>query len=427
MADSVEPSEIGAPASRRIAPGGLSALVLSSIGWIGAARIVTGVGGVLRYLIFARLLRPFDFGVFGAASAAELLLLGLTDLNLSAALVPQEGEIDEFLDTVWVAGVARAILVSLALVALARPFARFFQIGDLYTVFFVYAPFPILSGISSPAVAARLARDLEFRISLVLNGAEFAAGFIFGVGAMLFWRDWRGLIVSMYAAQIARTALTYCYYPYRPRFAFDYRCARRLFEFGGWVTARRLADFISRKLDSFAIGHFLGPQVLGQYQFAFRVGQLPTFEVAYTSGLALFPLMRRLDGRRAGRLILAAAALVVGSGIFYTAVIYRLGPRLIALTVGPKWLGALPPLCLLCVSGTIGGVLAVAAFCLDGLNAPASSFKISLVSAGVLSLLVVPFTLMFGVRGAAAAVVISVVVPLPVMVKLLDDARKRIE
>ena len=77
MADSVEPSEIGAPASRRIAPGGLSALVLSSIGWIGAARIVTGVGGVLRYLIFARLLRPFDFGVFGAASAADKVTIPL--------------------------------------------------------------------------------------------------------------------------------------------------------------------------------------------------------------------------------------------------------------------------------------------------------------------------------------------------------------
>jgi O-antigen/teichoic acid export membrane protein len=70
---------------------------------------------------------------------------------------------------------------------------------------------------------------------------------------------------------------------------------------------------------------------------------------------------------------------------------------------------------------------AVGGFCLDGLKQPASSFKISLLSALVLAALVVPLTLMFGVKGTAAAVIASAVLPMPLMLKLMDGAREKLE
>ncbi len=406
---------------------GLGALFLRGLGWVGAARTVTAVGGVLRYIVFARLLRPFDFGVFGAASVAGSLLLALTDLNLPAALVPQTHQVDEYLDTIWTTAVARGVLASLILAAAAKPLARFFQIGDLHIVFLLFALYPMVSILTSPGAGSRILRDLKFRTSLVLNCVELGAGFIFGLGAILFWHDWRGLIVSAYAAQISRTALTFYYYPYRPRMVFDYQRARRLFEFGGWVSVRRIADFAARKVDSVAVGHFLGPQVLGEYQFAFRVGELPTFEVAYAIGLVLFPLVSRLDRARFARLVLPTSAFVAASGIVYAVVMYKWGAPILRLTVGAKWLGALAPLYLLCLAGIFLGLLAVGCYCLDGLNEPASSFKISLLGAVVLAVLVVPLTMMFGVKGTAAAVVASAVLPMPLMLKLMGNAREKLE
>ena len=419
--------EDDAAAPSRLVSAGLGALFLRALGWVGAARTVTAVGGVLRYIVFARLLRPFDFGVFGAASVAGSLLFALTDLNLAAALVPQIHQVDEYLDTIWTTAVARGVLVSLAMAAMAKPLARFFQIGDLHIVFLLFALYPMVCALSSPAAGSRILRDLKFRTSLVLNCVELGAGFIFGLGAILFWHDWHGLIVSAYAAQISRTALTFYYYPYHPRLVFDYQRARRLFDFGGWVTVRRLADFAARKVDSVAVGHFLGPQVLGEYQFAFRVGELPTFEVAYSMGLVLFPLVSRLDRARFARLVLPTNLLVAASGILYAAVLYKWGAPILDFTVGSKWLGALPPLYLLSVAGIFGGLLAVGGFCFDGLNEPKSSFKISLLSALILTVLVVPLTLTFGVKGTAAAVVASAVLPMPLLQKLMRSARERME
>jgi len=401
-----------------IGPGELRRVFLRSLGWTGAARLAAGLGGGLRYLVFARLLSPFDFGVFGAASVAELLLREFTDPNFSRALVPRKEKINQYLDTVWSVAVAQGVLIAIVMVAAARPLARFFRIGHLGLAFVAIAPFPIVTGMASPAVAARIYRDLDFRVSLILNVAELVAGFSFGLAAILFWRDWRGLMAATYAAQLTRTALSYYFYPYRPRLAFDFARARKLFKFGGWITARRIAEGAARKIDSLAVGHFLGPQVLGEYQLAFRAGELSTFEVAYATGLVLFPMLRRLDRRNVGRFLLGANALVLAAGILYAGVIWGWGGQIISLAVGSKWMGALPPLRLLCLFGIFAGLLAVGTQCLDGLNAPKPAFKVSLLSVAILAILVLPLTLAFGVSGTAAAVVASAAIPLPWMFRL---------
>ncbi len=114
-----------------IAPGELRNVFLRSLGWTGAARLAAALGGALRYIVFARLLSPFDFGVFGAASVVELLLREFTDPNLSRALVPRKEEINQYLDTVWSAAVAQGVLIAIVLIVAARPLARFFRIGHL--------------------------------------------------------------------------------------------------------------------------------------------------------------------------------------------------------------------------------------------------------------------------------------------------------
>ena len=44
-----------------------------------------------------------------------------------------------------------------------------------------------------------LYRRLDFHFVTILNVSEVAASFIFGLIAVLYWRDWRGLVFSMLA------------------------------------------------------------------------------------------------------------------------------------------------------------------------------------------------------------------------------------
>ena len=175
------------------------------------------------------------------------------------------------------------------------------------------------------------------------------------------------------------------------------------------------------------VGHFLGAQALGEYQFAFRAGELSTFEVAYATGLVLFPMIRHLDRRSIGRLLMGANTLVLAAGIIYAGAIWVWGAQIISLTVGAKWLGALAPLRVLCLFGISGGLLAVGTQSLDGLNAPESSFRVNLLAVTTLMILVVPLTLAWGVIGTALAVVASATVPLPWMFRLEREVRGRLQ
>jgi lipopolysaccharide exporter len=418
-----------APGEGRRAHGAAPALgdtLLRSLSWIGIARAVSGLGALARYVIFARLLAPFDFGVVGAACFFEVLFQSIANPNFERALVAEPEAIEPFLDTVWVAMLVRGAVVGAALALFARPLAAVFNIEASHRVFVIVAPMALLIALKSPASTGRIYRGLDFQISTALNLAELLASLAGGLAGILWWRDWRGLLAAMYAGHAARTGLSYWYYPYRPRLRFDRSRARRMFVYGRWITVRSIAEFAARNLDNLVVGRLLGPRALGEYQVAFRAGELPPAEVASGLGMVSFPMVARLASGPAARnrLFMLSAAGLGLFGVVYAALIWRFGPVLIAATLGPQWLGALAPLRLLCLYGVFQGITSIGTDFLDGLKEPASSLQLTLIGAAALAILIYPLTISLGASGAALAVVISAAAPMPRMLTLYRHANE---
>ncbi|HVB80565.1 MAG TPA: oligosaccharide flippase family protein [Candidatus Binataceae bacterium] len=408
---------------------GASALrhaLVRSLSWVSVARAISGLGAIVRYVVFARLLTPFDFGVVGAASFFEVLFQTVANPNFERALVAETDAIEPYLDTVWVTMLAQGAIVALALAVLARPLAAVFRIEGSHRVFVLVAPIALLIALKSPASTGRIYRGLDFRISAVLNLAEVLASLAGGVAGILVWRDWRGLVIAMYCGHLARTGLSYGFYPYRPRLRFDPARARRMFAYGRWVTVRSITEFVARNLDNLAVGHLLGPRALGEYQMAFRIGEFPPAELANGLGMVSFPVVARLrtKPRTRDRLFGLMSGVVALFGIAYATSIFRYGPALIAATVGAQWIGALAPLRLLCIYGMFAGFAGIGTSFLDGLGVPAFSLRLTLISAATLAVLVYPLTAAAGASGAALAIVISAVAPMPWMLKLYVRANE---
>jgi O-antigen/teichoic acid export membrane protein len=404
-------------------------VLFRSVSWTSAARGAAIVGVLSRYVIFARLLKPFDFGVISSASLCLMLGNSLTNPNFDSALVARHDEITPYLDTVWVTLLAQGALVGFALFAMSWPLAVFFRIPGAYRVFWALAPLALIVSLRSPASSSRIYRKMDFRISFMLTASEQTAGFLIGLSAILWFGDWRGLICAMYAESLARSASTYWYFPYKPRFRFDLARFRSLFSYGRWVTIRGLTDYVSHNLHNLVVGHLLGAKVLGEYQMAFRLGELPGTEVAAVAGLVSFPLVSRIGNERAQRRRLFAwtSGTVALVGITYAMFLLHFGPLLITKTIGTKWLGAVPALRLLCFYGLAQGLVIVGAHFLDGLGQPEASFRISSITTVTLVLLIYPLTASFGSVGAAAAAVTAVVIPLPIVLNLCRDATKKSE
>ncbi len=402
----------------------LRSAFIRGVGWAGLARALAFVFSMFRYVVFARLLDPREFGIAGAAAFAMGLLSALTSPSFGQALVQQDDDVEPYLDTVFTTGIVRALILTLIMVAAAHPLAAFFKQPDDYRVFWALAPFMIIYAMQSPGTVVYY-RRLDFRIAFALNAAELATAFGVGLGAILYWHDWRGLVAGMLAGQVARSAVTHWYFPYRPRFRFDLSKARRMFGFGRWVTGQQLASYVARRIDSLAVAHLLGPGALGEYQMAFRAGELPAGEFAMSMGLVAFPLSARLRGhpRERRRAFAAICAIVFAAGAGYAAIMFLWGADIVRFAFGPRWLGALAPLQLLALYGLFQGLQAVGGYFLDGMGAPKASFQVTTVRALTLAALVFPMTLWGGTRGTAAAGLISVILPLPLMLALFRRAQ----
>ncbi len=394
---------------------------VTGLSWTAAARGLSSIGTTARYLLFVRLLKPFDFGVMASATLVFAALSAVTEPRMGQALIQQEDEIDPYLDTLFTTYFVRSLIIGLMLVVFSRPLGNFFHLGNAYTVFWAIVPFPILQGIQSPRLYS-LFRHLDFHLVTILNVSEVAASLIFGFMAVLYWRDWRGLIFSVLIGAVVRTVLTYWLFPHWPRLGFSMARAKTMLSFGLWLSFGTLCEFIARQLDNLVVGRLLGPGALGNYQMAFRAGEMPVAEFTASTSLVTFPMVAQLRGDRhaRARLFWSTTAVVAAVGLAYAAIIFAFGPRIVLRLFGPAWINAVSPLKVLCIYGILQGFLMVGRSFLMGLGKPERYLIVAATRAAVLAIVIYPLTAWHGPTGAAAAGVISILVALPIMAYLLQ-------
>ena len=394
----------------------------TGLSWTAAARGLSSIGTAARYIVFVRLLKPSDFGVIASATLICSALMAATDPVMGQALVQQKDDIDPYLDTLLTTYFVRSLIIGLVLVVFSRPLGAFFHLGDAYTVFWAMVPLPILRAIQSPRLIS-LYRRLDFHFVTILNVSEVAASFIFGLIAVLYWRDWRGLVVSLLVGAAVRDILTYWLFPHWPRLSFSVARAKTMLSFGLWFSFGTLCDFVSKQLDNLVVGHLLGPASLGNYQMAFRAGEMPVAEFTTSAFVVTFPMVARLrdDTRARTRLLWSLLAVVAAVGVAYAAFILAFGAKTVLWLFGPAWIHAVAPLKVLCIYGLLQGFLVVGRSFLSGLGHPERYVIAAAARAGVLAIAIYPLTALHGPTGAAAAGVLSILVALPIMGYLLQQ------
>lgn len=394
----------------------------TGLSWTAAARGLTALGTAARYVAFVRLLKPFDFGVIASAMLVCTALSAATDPRMGQALIQQEDKIDPYLDTLFTTYFLRSLMIGLILILCARPLGNFFHLGEAYTVFWAIVPLPILQSLQSPRLIS-LYRRLDFHYVTILNVSEVAASFVFGLLAVMYWRDWRGLVVSLMVGAVVRDILTYWLFPHWPRLAFSTERAKTMLSFGLWFSFGVLCEFIAKQLDNLTVGHLLGPGALGNYQMAFRAGEMPVNEFTTSASVVTFPMVARLrnDRRARVRLYWSVVGVVAAVGLAYAAFIFAFGDKVVLRLFGPAWVHAVNPLKVLCIYGILQGILVVGRSFLTGLGKPERYLIVAATRALVLAILIYPLTAWHGPTGAASAGVISILIALPIMAYLLQQ------
>lgn len=399
---------------RLVSAQGVSQRAIAGVAWVVLLRTVDRSIQILRIIVVARILAPRDFGLLGVALFTMAAFEALSQTGFEAALIQKNRDIGPYLDTAWIIQASRGLLLALAVGLAAPRIAVFFGQTDAIPVMQVAAASLALRGLASIGVVC-MTKELQFREISIASLWASLVNFAVTTFAALITRNVWALVFGLLGGELTRTLTTYFLHPYRPGVRFETSKAVELYRFGRWVFARNLIGFLNNHIDDAVVAKLLGAGSLGLYQIAYRVSTAPLEEVHTAVGQVLFPAYSKLQARllRLRRAYLEVLQVNLSISAFAAAGVLALGPELILLLLGEKWLPAVPALRVLAATTFFMALTPTVGPLLRSLGRPDVNAKIALLRLGVLISVIYPLSATYGIAGTAWAVLLSVAVVVP--------------
>jgi PST family polysaccharide transporter len=318
-----------------------AARVARSAVWVLATRWTVRLIGMVSVIVLARLLLPEDFGVVAIASTCILIIDGLSDFDVSKALI-RSPELDRaLLDTAWTLALARGVLAAVIMLLAAPLLAAFMNDARLAPVVSVLALTPVLYGLQNPKFVT-FERALNFsRHSLVMVSQKLTSLAV-SVSVALIYRNYWALILGTVAAALVNLGLSYLLIPHRPRFCLAR--VRELFAFSGWMSLESAISTLSLHLDNFIIGHLMGIRETGVYYMSRQIALLPTDNLIHPINHVLFPSFSEVAADRAQlrRIALEAIGITASAGLAICIGFALVADEFVHLVLGEQWVAIIP-------------------------------------------------------------------------------------
>lgn len=370
--------------------------------WMIALRIADRFVGLISTIILARLLVPADFGLIALAMAMVGAITILGEFGFELALIQNQKAERRHYDTAWTLSILRGLFAGLIIFLLAEPLANIFEDPRLTEVIQILAFLPLIQGTYNIGTVAfrkelTLNKEFIFRILPRLAGVAITIAFAFT------WRSYWALVYGTLAGASLRLVLSYVMHSFRPRLSFA--ALGEIFDFSKWILLNSIVAFANRKADTFIIAKFLDATALGMFALSRQIANMASSEVIAPIKQALFPgysklahdvaLLRKAFLDVFGILVLIALPVAVGIGL--TAQFF------VPILLGPNWLGTIPLIEILVISGGIRSVTSHVRPIYLAMNRPKYGAYAS-IGRAVVFLPMTFFALQyFGILGAAIA------------------------
>lgn len=390
--------------------------VAAAVSWEVLGRFLDRTFTIGRTVILARLLTPVDFGLMALALVVVGLAQSLSTTGFRQALIQRRDDIDEYLDTAWVAGIVRGVVLA-ALVALMAPLAGgIFGEPRLVPIIRVVAALFLIDALSNIGTVY-FRRNLDFRRRFLLQLGETMATFAVGVGVALVTHSVWALVFGVLAGHTARVVLSYWVHSYKPHLRFEWSKAVEMWKFGRWVLTTGVVSEVAREADKLIIGKLLGPASLGIYEVGNRLSRIGSRDVGNVTGEVGFPTFSRLQ-ERASELkgaYLRSVSLISGI-VFPIATGFSLLAAPITLVVlGQQWVEVVTVLPPLAIASAVSTSSRPAGVLFMGVGRPAIGAQVALVRGIVIVALLLMVTPRFGIPGAGWAVLGTALMIAPLM------------
>ena len=402
----------------------LGRLIGRGAAWSGLNAVVLRLGSFVMGIVVARILDPTDFGIFAVALTVYGIVVNLSELGVSAALIREPKDVDELAPTVFTIALGSSSLLGLAMFVTAPMLAEMLGSAAAAPTLRVLSLTVVLSGFTA-LPHALLVRRFQQEKRFFIDGASFlvANGLLIvlalnGSGAMaLAWSRVLGLVVE--------AILLFIVVPDRYLPGFKKKVARQLLRFGLPLTGASIVGFLIGNSDYVIVGHSLGATSLGLYLLAYNIAGWPISVLTGIVGGVAMPTFARVqhDAKRLSHSAANALSLLASIAFPVSALLFALAEPLVICVYGSKWSGAVIALRALALFGALRVPIDLfnSVLTASGRTRALLSIQIGWLVA-LLPLLIVGVD-RYGIEGAGLAhVVVSALVVLPAYLLILRRA-----
>jgi O-antigen/teichoic acid export membrane protein len=376
--------------------------------WILSLRIGQQILALVRLVILARLLSPNDFGLMGIALLTIAIIDTLTQTGFELALVQRKEQTETYLDSAWTVGILRGVALFGLLQLLAPVAAGFFKSPEAENLIRAIGFSLLLKGFINIGTVY-FQKELQFNKQFIYLFSGRLADFVVAVIAVFILRNVWALILAFIAADVTRLIVSYAIHPYRPRLNLDTAKARELFRFGKWILGSGMVLFFLDQGDKGFIGRVIGATMLGFYQMAYRISNMPATEFAQVISLVTVPAYSKLQDRIAKlrEAYLRVLQLTAFFSIPLAGLILVLAPDLTRIFLGEKWIPAAPVMQALAVWGAVRSIISTTGPVFVAVGKPRLMTKYQFIQLCALVVLIYPLSQRWGIVGTAFAVVLA--------------------
>lgn len=390
----------------------------NSAGWMVGFRLIERILGFLSTLVLARLLLPADFGLVAMAMAIFATLEIMGSFSFDLALIQNQHAEDRHFNTAWTFTVFFGMASAVVLCALAAPAAAFYDEPRVQYILYALALSAFIQGFENIGLVTfqkdlKLAKEVKFRLAKKVVGIAVAIPLAF------LLRNYWALVIGMIASRVAGVGFSYLVHPYRPRLSLA--ASNELFHFSKWMLFNNILIFLVVKGVDFVIGKLAGPTALGLYSVAYEVSNLPTTELVFPIGRAVFPgyaqmsddVPRLRQGYVSVLAIIAIFAVPAGTGIVVLA------EPIVRVLLGERWLGTVVLIQWLGIFGIMRACTSNVGSVYLAVGRPWIIAGLALVTIAVMAPLLFWLVPIYGALGAAWALLTASAVGVPLNLWLL--------
>lgn len=387
------------------------------IGWMALLRAFTRGLAFVRLAILARLLDPFQFGIYGIASLVLALLEIFTETGVNIVLVQSKSKITDYLNTAWVVSIARGVAISILMLIFSYPVSIFFKNPQSLGIILFLSIVPFLRGFINPMIV-NFQKELEFKKEFVFRSVIFLFDAFVAIAFGFITRSAYSLAFGLIAGALLEIFLSFYLVKPTPSFKFEKEKLLYVIRNGKWMTFAGIFDYFFRNGDDMVVGRILGASSLGLYQVAYKISTLPVSETGQVFNKVTFPLFTKISKDKKllkstfWKSLLAVSVFVIPFGL----VLFLFAHILVPLALGPKWIEIIPVVRILALFGIVSSLQGPFYSLFLGVGKQNYVTYVSFLGFVIMILSVVPLVVKFGIVGAAVSALLGSLVSFPLVI-----------